>query len=139
MKGALLLLATVTLLPFVHMASLSPRIKISGAGVRQVNGIYTLMDKAQIPSGFSRTCMAMGWDSQSTWEELSAGMDWYEAPNKAYLYLHKDRRWWLDGPTGAGEYVAPACEDGALPTTGWQLLGGMEPLPMLEPFEDGDL
>ena len=81
--------------------------------------------------------MAMGWEPKSTWAELSAGV---ESPNKSYLYLHKDGRWWLDGPTGAGEYVAPAVEGNGVPQIGWTLLSGMEPLPTVTLVEgEGEL
>eukprot|EP00636_Phaeomonas_parva_P001759 CAMPEP_0118880436 /NCGR_PEP_ID=MMETSP1163-20130328/20015_1 /TAXON_ID=124430 /ORGANISM="Phaeomonas parva, Strain CCMP2877" /LENGTH=115 /DNA_ID=CAMNT_0006816845 /DNA_START=252 /DNA_END=599 /DNA_ORIENTATION=+ len=111
------------------------RLVVSGAGARNVNGIYSERPADAVPACFARTCMAMGWEPKVTWEELSAGGAWYEAPNKSYIYLHKDGRYWMDGPTGAGEYAA--ADDGAgVPAAGWEPLGGMEPMPTVAPAED---
>lgn len=43
----------------------------------------TFRDSTQvIPDGFTRTCNAMGWDSNAMWERLSDDRTWYLAPNE---------------------------------------------------------
>merc|ERR1719336_1114008 len=115
-------------------SSLLQQIRVVGAAVAEVNGVFSSRDPKVIPAGFARTCVEMGWDSQGMWRKLSdQKRPWFEKSNEAYMYYNiGDGQWWLDGPSGAGLYVVKA-DSQTPPTGGWRPLGGVpRPAPTIE-------
>jgi len=108
---------------------------VRGAGVTVLNGLYQAKPFSIIPPGFTKTCNQMRWNSEDMWNQLAVpSAYWFEHDNGSYIYLHKDGRWWMDDPSGAGIYVCPA-SDGVdrVPSAGWQpLSAGLDPMPMVE-------
>lgn len=116
-------------IPF-HSAAMS--LKVSGAGVRVLNGFYQSRPSTLVPEGFAATCARMRWNAGDMWNQLAVPQaPWYEHDNGSYMYLHQDGRWWMDDPSGAGIYVCPAIDGSVtVPSGGWQpLSGGVDPMP----------
>ena len=110
-------------------ARMEAPLKVEGAGVPEVVGTYEARRPDQVPEGFARTCREMGWDVQQTWAKLAMkDVPWYESENGSYVYLHVERQWWIDAPSGAGVYIADDV-DGRVPQQGWQMLRGARPPP----------
>eukprot|EP00470_Lotharella_oceanica_P010652 CAMPEP_0170183364 /NCGR_PEP_ID=MMETSP0040_2-20121228/30465_1 /TAXON_ID=641309 /ORGANISM="Lotharella oceanica, Strain CCMP622" /LENGTH=118 /DNA_ID=CAMNT_0010429071 /DNA_START=213 /DNA_END=566 /DNA_ORIENTATION=+ len=110
------------------------KVRITGAGEPDVVGVYEPRDPTKVPAGFAATCQKMFWDPKDTWIQLSdQKRPWFEMDNGSYIYWNKsDGRWWIDGPSGAGVYIA-ASKDELPPTTGWRALQGSKaPLPTLK-------
>ena len=116
-------------------------IRVRGAGVASVNGLYQAKPYSQVPAGFAKTCDKMGWPSKATWIQLAVpSLDWYEAENGSYIYLHKEGQWWIDDPSGAGIYIANNMEANKPlpinPPSDWKpLASGTLPLPSVELFD----
>ena len=114
------------------------KIQLSGAGFAAVNGLYNRQPLTVVPRGFAATCDKMGWPSRATWERLAstASPHWFlSEKNDSYIYLHTDMQWWIDGPDGAGIYIADAksSKPEEPPTTGWKpLVANVTPLPVVE-------
>jgi hypothetical protein len=128
----------MTLVPIAFlymMIHATARLIVEGAGSAIVNGAYSLRDAAVVPSAFALVCASSGWDAASTWARLNGNHEWWEAPNKSYVYFNSgDGQWWLDsGATGLGLYVSRAAGAGAVPPRdGWAVLGeGVLPLPRI--------
>ena len=100
-------------------------VEIVGAGFSPVNGIYDSAEaNADIPAGFVKTCVEMGWDSQEMWKKLyDTSTPWFtHRDNDSYIYRNKgDGRWWIDGPSGAGVYIVPS-RDKLPPSAQWVAL-----------------
>ena len=114
-------------------------LRVLGAGVSVLNGLYQAKPFSLIPAGFTATCDRMNWDSTEMWNQLAVPTaKWFEHDNGSYIYLHKDGRWWMDDPSGAGVYVCAASEGvGKVPSQGWKpLQGGKDPMPTVE--HEGD-
>ena len=116
------------------------KVRVTGAGFAAVNGIYCRKPFSQVPTGFAATCKKMGWPSEATWKKLAnRGCDWFASEqNDSYIYLHVDGQWWIDGPDGAGIYVAEQHQEqggkdddtAVPPQQGWKpLVPRVEPLP----------
>jgi hypothetical protein len=132
----------LTILLFLFTSSYTTSamsLKVSSAGVRVLNGVYQAQPFSMIPAGFTATCQKMRWNSQDMWNQLAVpSAPWFEHDNGSYIYLHRDGRWWMDDPSGAGVYVCPAQEgDTKVPSQGWEPLSrGQEPMPVVE--HDGE-
>ena len=124
-----------------NSAAMSKSVLVSGAGQKDVNGVYTQRPPSLIPAGFARTCDEMGWPSESMWQRLaSPTRAWYEMPNEAYMYWNKgDGKWWIDVPSGAGAYIVE--NDGEDPPAGgWVALPNIpSPHPIVKVKEGGEL
>lgn len=112
------------------------QIKVSGAGVTVVNGLYSQKSAAIVPSGFAATCKKMEWPPAPTWQKLACPeVDWFESDNGSYIYLHNEGRWWIDDPKGGGIYIAnhsPNAKVIAPPYSGWKpLVDNALPLPSI--------
>ena len=107
---------------------------VQNGGTASTNGRYTAQNPAIIPAGFDHTCKEMNWDTAAMWQRLSDGKrPWFEAENGSYIYWNRgDGKWWIDGPSGAGVYIA--FDDGETPPEdGWMALpGAKQPLPMVK-------
>ncbi|CAJ1966455.1 unnamed protein product [Cylindrotheca closterium] len=125
-------------------------IRVRGAGVTSVNGIYKAKPYSRVPAGFAKTCDKMGWPSEATWIKLAVpSIDWYEADNGSYIYLHKEGQWWIDDPSGAGVYIANNNNNNNMnankplplnPSSDWRPLGqGTLPLPSIELVDGKEL
>ena len=104
---------------------------VSNAGESAVNGVYAPRSSASVPQGFADTCKANSWEPDATWRKLSdAGRTWFESANGSYFYWNRgDGHWWLDGPSGAGLYIAR--DDGPRPPeSGWTGVTGRVRAPM---------
>jgi hypothetical protein len=128
------------------------KVRVTGAGFTAVNGLYSRRPFSQIPVGFAKTCTRMGWPADSTWQNLAThSVDWFaNEENDSYIYLHRDKQWWIDGPDGSGIYIArnKSSDDAASgastslphnipPQTGWNpLASGLDPLPVVEVLQD---
>ena len=96
---------------------------VAGSGVSEVNGDYSSTSCTQVPRGFAAVCEKQGWKTSTMWAQLNAGQTWYAAPNGAYIYYNvQDQHWWIDAPSGAGVFKAPAPAH-APPQLGWNPLG----------------
>jgi len=110
------------------------RITVMNAGVAAVNGDYEARDLASIPEKFALVCEQNGWDTAGMWAKLAgaggrgaAGGQWFEAPNKSYIYFNvADGHWWMDGPDGLGvfksrgpSFAVPAYPRGSGGPFGW--------------------
>ena len=107
------------------------RVQVKGAGTSVVNGYYNQRAADVIPEGFDATCRKMGWETAKMWQQLTDGRTpWFEKPDGAYIYLNTDGQWWIDGPSGAGVYIAPAATDHVPPRRGYRALpGAKQPVP----------
>ncbi|KAL3928906.1 MAG: hypothetical protein SGBAC_012441 [Bacillariaceae sp.] len=120
-------------------------IRVQGAGVASVNGVYKAKPYSEVPAGFAKTCDKMGWPSEATWVKLAVPtLDWYEADNGSYIYLHKEGQWWIDDPSGAGIYIADNLNGNnplpLNPSSDWKPLGqGRLPLPSVEMADGREL
>ena len=129
---------------FLTMAS-AMMIRVRGAGVASVNGVYQAKPYSQVPAGFAKTCDKMGWPSEATWIKLAVpSLEWYEAENGSYIYLHKEGQWWIDDPTGAGIYIANNMDPNKPlplnPPSDWKPLGpGTLPLPSVDMVDGSEL
>ena len=102
------------------LSSGSMSIMVRNAGEPDVNGDFAPRAPDEIPTGFASTCRANNWEPAATWQQLSDGKRaWFESANGSYFYWNRgDRHWWLDGPSGAGFYIAR--DDGKVPPlSGW--------------------
>jgi len=111
------------------------KVRVTGAGFVAVNGIYTRQSNAHIPAGFIATCDKMQWPASRMWKQLAVPQDWFlHTDNDSYMYAHVDGRWWMDGPDGAGIYVAPVVQGSKAPSReGWSALQvGVDPMPTVE-------
>eukprot|EP00523_Entomoneis_sp_CCMP467_P007081 CAMPEP_0168741162 /NCGR_PEP_ID=MMETSP0724-20121128/12363_1 /TAXON_ID=265536 /ORGANISM="Amphiprora sp., Strain CCMP467" /LENGTH=141 /DNA_ID=CAMNT_0008788641 /DNA_START=30 /DNA_END=455 /DNA_ORIENTATION=- len=133
-------------------ASSATMIRVRGAGMASVNGIYHAQPHSRGPAGFAKTCDKMGWPSRATWTKLAVpSLDWYEANNGSYIYLHQEGQWWIDDPSGAGIYIADNHKNNnhhknnnndnkplpLNPSSEWKPLGpGTLPLPSVELLVD---
>ena len=83
--------------------------------VPAVNGDYSPKSAESIPTGFTSVCDAQKWDTQDMWNKLNGDSIWFaHSQNESYIYWNKgDKKWWIDGPSGAGVYIVK--NDGALP------------------------
>ena len=100
-------------------------VEVVGAGFASVNGVYDAAAVgADIPAGFVKTCVEMGWDSHAMWAKLyDTSTPWFiHRDNDSYIYRNKgDGRWWIDGPSGAGVYIVPS-RDKVPPSSAWVAL-----------------
>ena len=102
------------------LSSDSVSIIVTNAGEKDVNGDFAPRPADEIPRGFASTCHENNWQPAAMWKQLSDGKRaWFESANGSYFYWNRgDRHWWLDGPSGAGFYIAR--DDGQLPPlSGW--------------------
>ena len=128
---------TLAMSSSIPLSSKYQHISISAAGYSDVNGIYKPKHASVIPGGFDRTCREMRWDTQMLWNQLAdKNVPWYEAPNESYIYRNKgDGKWWIDGPSGAGVYIAKS-DELLPPKRGWVALSSdYEPLPIIDILE----
>jgi len=118
--------------PDCGAAASSLKVVVAGAGEADVNGEFVPRPSSQIPAGFADTCHASNWEPAKMWRELSeSGRAWFESANGSYFYWNRgDGHWWLDGPSGAGLYIAH--DDGQVPPlAGWKVVTRhvREPMP----------
>jgi len=106
------------------------QVKVSGAGVAIVNGLYRQRCASIVPAGFAATCDKMNWPSELTWQKLATpNVEWFESDNGSYIYLHKEGQWWIDAPDGGGIYITDD-KSKEPPCGGWKpLVENALPLP----------
>ena len=75
------------------MSATVATLRIGGAGVASVVGLYQQRSPAVIPAGFALVCENMRWDTSKTWATLTDQQrPWFEAANGAYVYWNAVRR-----------------------------------------------
>jgi len=110
----------------------APPLLVSGAGAAVLNGLYRPRPATEVPAGFAKTCDNMHWDPSAMWHQLARPKErnkawWLKEDDDSYMYYNfGDGQWWIDGPDGAGLYVAPEAEPSATPPPlGWRPLAGV--------------
>ena len=121
----------------VATSTMAHRVKIIGAGVPSVNGLFLPQSPKEIPLGFARVCKNNAWNVENTWKQLTdLCTPWYLKENGAYIYYNRgDNKWWIDAPEGNGLYIAETQnkKDPSLPSNGWQMLSNIYgPTPTIE-------
>jgi hypothetical protein len=132
--------AFVTLLIYILLAvhpTMALTLTVKGAGLSVLNGLYQAKPSSVIPPGFIATCNEMRWNSEDMWNQLAIpAAKWFEHDNGSYIYLHKEGRWWMDDPSGAGIYVCQVSSEGVekVPASGWEPLSrtGADAIPSVE-------
>eukprot|EP00816_Leptocylindrus_hargravesii_P004454 CAMPEP_0196815694 /NCGR_PEP_ID=MMETSP1362-20130617/51281_1 /TAXON_ID=163516 /ORGANISM="Leptocylindrus danicus, Strain CCMP1856" /LENGTH=121 /DNA_ID=CAMNT_0042192743 /DNA_START=170 /DNA_END=535 /DNA_ORIENTATION=+ len=117
-----------------------PFVSVQGSGETDENVVFRPQDPLRIPAGFDRTCQKARWNTQGMWDQLSDGTSpWFEADNESYIYWNRgNKKWWIDGPSGAGLYTNDAYTE-LPPPSGWvALAGAKEPLPNVVILENND-
>jgi len=115
--------------------------RVSEAGVAEVNGKYISTSADNIPTSFAHVCEEQKWDVKEMWTKLNGQRDWYKhESSNAYIYFNNsDGRWWIDGPEGLGVYIVPGPPH-APPAHGWQLIkknAVNKKLPLVSTFRKG--
>eukprot|EP00756_Hemistasia_phaeocysticola_P028553 Hpha_TRINITY_DN16179_c3_g9::TRINITY_DN16179_c3_g9_i1::g.7977::m.7977 len=106
------------------------KIVVDNSPVPGLNGVYTARGIGDaVPAAFARVCVDNGWKVDAMWRKLAgsgggSGERWFQhSGHEGYIYYnHGDGQWWIDGPDGLGEYVAPAPAH-APPARGWRYIG----------------
>jgi len=115
-------------------------IRVSEAGVANVNGKYVSTSAGNIPTSFARVCEEQKWDVKEMWTKLNGQRNWYKhESSNAYIYFNNsDLNWWIDGPDGLGVYIVKGPPH-APPAHGWQLIkknAGSKKLPLVSTFRE---